>query len=97
MTVSHLFAVYSGGKLSLDNGGYQTKTKPPFVPLHSSEGPGAGKGNTGGAGGGGHAGSGGRGSSVNIAGQPYGSLFTPQDYGSAGGFGKDYGRISIFF
>ena len=89
--ISHLFAVYSGGKLNLNNGGYRTKTTRPYLILHSSEGPGAGKGSGGGAGGGGHAGSGGRGNGVAVAGQPYGSLFTPVEYGSAGGYGNHYG------
>ena len=92
MNVSHLFAIYSGGKLNLNEGGYRVATPAPSVTLHSTGGKGAGKGSSSGGGGGGHAGSGGRGRGVWVAGQPYGSLFAPNDYGSAGGTGNHYGK-----
>ena len=96
MNVTHLFGVYSGGRLNLDDGGYRTRTPAPSITLHSTEGPGRGKGNTAGGGGGGHAGTGGRGDGVQLAGQPYGSLFRPVDYGSAGGYGNHYGKLLRF-
>ena len=92
MNVSHLFAVNSGGRLSLDAGGYRVSTPPPAETLHATGGPGAGKGSSSGGGGGGHAGSGGRGRGVSQAGLPYGSLFAPVDYGSAGGTGGHFGK-----
>ena len=92
MNISHLFAVYSGGRLNLNAGGYRVATPAPSIVLHSTGGRGAGKGSSSGGGGGGHAGSGGRGRGVMEAGQPYGSLFAPIDYGSAGGTGVSYGR-----
>ena len=95
MNISHLFAIFSGGKLNLNAGGYRVATPAPSVTLHSTGGKGAGKGSTSGGGGGGHAGSGGRGRGVSVAGQPYGSLFSPIDYGSAGGTGVHYGKLYI--
>ena len=93
MNVTHLFAVYSGGKLNLDAGGYRVMTPSPSIKRHATGGIGFGKGSGSGGGGGGHAGSGGRGRGVMDAGQPYGSLFTPNDYGSAGGTGGHYGKL----
>ena len=92
MTVTHLLALYSGGKLSHNHAGYRTKEGRTGSEFEPSEGPGQGTGNTEGASGAGFGGSGGRGSKENHVGQFYGSLYTPWEYGSVGGFGSHYGE-----
>ncbi|WAR26294.1 hypothetical protein MAR_011998 [Mya arenaria] len=76
MTVHHLLAVYSGGKIDLSGAGYQ--------PNSGKEGTGAGIGSTSGGSGGGHGGSGGRGSGLGRVGTGYDSLYNPAGHGSAG-------------
>jgi len=46
--------------------------------------------------GGGHGGSGGRGSSLGKVGTAYDSLYTPTQYGSAGGYGHYYGELMTY-
>ncbi|XP_033640829.1 uncharacterized protein LOC117301055 [Asterias rubens] len=89
VTALHLVAVYSGGEINLDHGGYITKDVrgQGFEP---SEGPGQGYGSTSGGSGGGHGGSGGRGRGQSFIGLAYGSIYNPVDYGSTGGYGQQY-------
>ncbi|PIK61100.1 hypothetical protein BSL78_01925 [Apostichopus japonicus] len=97
LTADHLFAIHSGGEINLDHGGYETmETRGPVNGYVPSEGPGQGYGEVGsssGGSGGGHGGSGGRSSSQVKVGLPYGSIYEPVDYGSTGGYGRDYGQL----
>ena len=52
-------------------------------------------GSTRGGSGGGHGGSGGRGSDLTKVGQGYDSIYEPNQYGSHGGYGQQYGKKSF--
>lgn len=93
ISVTHLLAIYSGGKLSHNHAGYKTKEGRQGNQFDPSEGPGQGTGDIGGASGAGFGGNGGRGTQANRVGQFYGSLYSPSEYGSAGGFGQHYGKF----
>ncbi|XP_070535283.1 uncharacterized protein [Ptychodera flava] len=84
VTADHLVAIYSGGTINLDSGGY-------YVP--EDKGPGGGFGSTSGGSGGGHGGSGGRGNGNHLVGLAYGSIYEPIDYGCVGGYGNQYGEL----
>ena len=80
MNASDTVAVHSGGILEQSHSGFTT-----------GRGPGRGTGHTSGGSGGGYGGNGGRGVGTSLPGQSYGSLYTPRDFGSPGGYGRDYG------
>ncbi|CAH1775844.1 unnamed protein product, partial [Owenia fusiformis] len=82
VTATHLFAIYSGGRIDLDHGG--------FLP---GEGFGKGTGAHYGGSGGCHGGSGGRGGGTDIVGESYDSLYSPIHYGSPGGYGASHGTL----
>ena len=86
INASDTVAVHSGGILEQNHSGYSTGT-----------GPGQGTGHASGGSGGGYGGNGGRGVGTLLAGQTYGSLYTPHHFGSPGGFGKDYGKDLFYF
>ncbi|XP_038052472.1 uncharacterized protein LOC119725183 [Patiria miniata] len=92
LTAAHLVAVYSGGEINLDHGGYITK-EVRGQGYEPSEGPGQGYGSGSGSSGGGHGGSGGRGGGQSLVGLAYGSIYYPVDYGSTGGYGQQYGQL----
>ena len=60
----------------------------------ATSGPGKGSDNALGASGAGYASTGGSGKATRKVGTFYGSLYTPWDYGSAGGFGLHHGNSS---
>ena len=91
ITAHHLLAVYSGGKLTHKHLGYRSEKGRVGTPLQSTKGPGKGTDSTLGASGAGYAGTGGSGKATNRVGGFYGSLYTPWQYGSAGGFGLHHG------
>ncbi|XP_077861759.1 uncharacterized protein LOC144342564 [Saccoglossus kowalevskii] len=80
----HLAAVYSGGLVNLDGGGYK---------MPENKGPGGGYGSISGGSGGGHGGSGGRSAGNALVGLAYGSIYEPFEYGSVGGYGNHYGEL----
>ncbi|XP_060557569.1 uncharacterized protein LOC132717977, partial [Ruditapes philippinarum] len=85
MTVHHLLAVYSGGKLDLSGAG--------FLSDSVNHGPAPGIGSASGGSGGGHGGSGGRGSGLTTVGIGYDSMYEPNIAGSAGGHGYHFGEL----